>query len=245
MQGLDPGVCFARLLVSIEDQRAAEPMSYLIIFRGLAFLGVLIALLFGSAGRWDLPFFWAYIGVNVVLGLIGSVTVDPGLQQERWHPAARNREFWLMAFVGGPLYLGHFVVAGLDAGRFHWSDGIGVTTQIAATAVFATGWSLVTWAVIVNRFFSPVVRIQEERGHRLVTSGPYRFVRHPGYIGAIVGFLSGPLLLGSWWALVPAGVLCVGILMRTIAEDRFLHAECAGYAEYAARVRYRLIPGFW
>jgi protein-S-isoprenylcysteine O-methyltransferase Ste14 len=202
-------------------------------------------MLFGSAGRWDLPFFWAYIGVNVLLGLVGSVTVDPGLQQERWRPSARNREFWLMAFAGGPLYVGHFVVAGLDVGRFHWSRGIGVPTQIAATVVFAAGWSLVTWAVIVNRFFSPVVRIQDERGHRLVTSGPYRFVRHPGYTGAIVGLLSGPLLLGSWWALVPAAGLCVGIVTRTIVEDEFLRAELAGYRDYAARVRYRLIPGIW
>ena len=220
-------------------------MSFINALRGLAFLGVLVGLLFGSAGRWDLPFFWAYIAINVLLGLVGSRTVDPGLQEERWHPAARNREFWLMVFVGGPLYLGHFVVAGLDAGRFHWSHGIGIATQIAATVAFATGWSLVTWAVIVNRFFSPVVRIQEERGHQLVTSGPYRFVRHPGYIGAIVGFLSGPLLLGSWWALVPAAMLCVGIVMRTIAEDRFLRAEFVGYANYAARVRFRLIPGIW
>lgn len=220
-------------------------MSFINVLRGLAFLGVLIALLFGSAGRWDLPFFWAYIGVNVLLGVVGSVTVDPGLQQERWHPAARNREFWLMVFGGGPLYLGQFVVAGLDAGRFHWSHGIGVPVQLAATLVFAAGWSLVTWAVIVNRFFSPVVRIQEERGHRLVTSGPYRFVRHPGYIGAVLAFLSGPLLLGSWWALVPAAALCVAVLLRTIAEDRLLRAEFSGYAGYAARVRFRLIPGIW
>jgi protein-S-isoprenylcysteine O-methyltransferase Ste14 len=220
-------------------------MSFINALRGLAFLGVLVGLLFGSAGRWDLPFFWAYIGVNALLGLVGSLTVDPGLQEERWHPAARTREFWLMLFVGGPLYLAQLVVAGLDAGRFHWSHGIGVTTQIAATAAFTTGWSLVTWALIVNRFFSPVVRIQEERGHRLVTSGPYQFVRHPGYIGAIVGFLSGSLLLGSWWALVPAATLCVGIVMRTIAEDRFLRAEFLGYADYTARVRFRLIPGIW
>jgi protein-S-isoprenylcysteine O-methyltransferase Ste14 len=220
-------------------------VSLINIIRGVAYLGALAALLFGSAGRWDLPFFWAYIGVNVLLGLFGSVAVDPGLQQERWHPAKLNHEFLRMLFIGGPLYVGHLVVAGLDVGRFHWSDGFNVPIQLVATAVFAAGWGLVTWAVIVNRFFSPVMRIQEERGHHLITSGPYRFVRHPGYAGAIVGFLSAPLLLGSWWSLVTVSPLCLFIVMRTIAEDRFLHAEFAEYSAYAARVRCRLIPGIW
>jgi protein-S-isoprenylcysteine O-methyltransferase Ste14 len=220
-------------------------MSSINIVSGIAYLGILAALMFGSAGRFDLPFFWAYIGVNVLLGLTGSFAVDPGLTQERWHPAARNREFWLMVFVGGPLYVGHLVVAGLDAGRFHWSHGFNVPIQLAATAAFAAGWALVTWAAVVNRFFSPVVRVQEERGHHLITSGPYRYLRHPGYTGSIVGFLSGPVLLGSWWALVPAVPLALFIVKRTIAEDRFLHAELAGYAEFAARVRCRLIPGIW
>lgn len=220
-------------------------MSFINLLSGFAYIGVLAALLFGSAGRWDLPFFWAYIGVNVLLGLAGSVAVDPGLTQERWHPASRNREFWLMVFFGGPLYVGHLVVAGLDAGRFHWSHGLGVSIQLVATAAFAAGWALVSWAVIVNRFFSPVVRIQAERGHHLITSGPYRLVRHPGYTGAIVGFLSGPMLLGSWWALLPAAALALFIVIRTSSEDRFLHVALAGYADYAARVRYRLIPGVW
>jgi len=220
-------------------------VSVINIIRGVAYLGVLAALLFGPAGRWDLPFFWAYIGVNVLLGLFGSGKVDPGLAQERWHPAKRNREFWLMVVVGGPLYVGHLIVAGLDAGRLHWSNGFSVPIQLAATVVFAGGWGLVTWAVIVNRFFSPVMRIQEERGHHLITSGPYRFVRHPGYTGAVVGLLSGPLLLGSWWSLATVFPLCVFIVMRTSAEDRFLHTELADYAGYASRVRYRLIPGIW
>jgi protein-S-isoprenylcysteine O-methyltransferase Ste14 len=220
-------------------------MSCVNVVRGFAFLGMLAVLLFGSAGRLDLPFFWAYIGINIALGLIGSVIVDPGLQQERWHPAEQNREFWLMLFIGGPLYLGHLVVAGLDVGRFNWSPRPGLAIQAAATATFAAGWTLVTWAVAANRFFSPVLRIQEERGHRLVATGPYGLVRHPGYAGAIAGFVSGPLLLGSWWALAPATLLSLMVLKRTITEDRFLRAELAGYAEYARRVQYKLIPGVW
>jgi len=215
------------------------------VLRGLGFLGMLIGLLFGSAGRWDLPFFWAYVGVNAALWLVGFFMADPALQQERWHPAVRNREFWLIVLVGLPLYLAHLIIAGLDAGRFHWSDHVSRGAQIVGLPVLAASWGLAAWAVVVNRFFSPVVRIQTERGHELITAGPYRYVRHPGYAGVIVGFLSGPVVLGSWWALAPTIPLVLLILRRAITEDRFLRAELIGYADYAKRVRYRLVPGVW
>jgi protein-S-isoprenylcysteine O-methyltransferase Ste14 len=212
--------------------------------RGVAFLGLLIGLLFGSAGRWDLPFFWTYVAVNAALALVGLFLVDPALQQERWHPAVRNMEFWFIALVGLPLYLAHFAIAGLDVGRFHWSE-VPRSAQLAGLPVLAASWALVAWAVVVNRFFSPVVRIQTERGHQLITAGPYRYVRHPGYAGAIAAFLSGPVVLGSWWALAPVVPLILLILRRTTIEDRFLRAELTGYLEYAQRVRYRLLPAVW
>jgi len=215
------------------------------LLRGLAALGIIVALLFGSAGRWDLPFFWAFVAVNTAWGVMGLFTVDPGLLEERWHPAVRNREFWFILLVGLPLFLAHLVIAGLDAGRFHWSDPMPPGVRIASLVLLATSWGLTTWAVVVNRFFSPVIRIQLERGHHLVTSGPYQYVRHPGYAGAVVGILSGPLVLGSWWAMAAALPIALMILWRVIAEDRFLHTELAGYVEYAHAVRYRLVPGIW
>jgi protein-S-isoprenylcysteine O-methyltransferase Ste14 len=96
-----------------------------------------------------------------------------------------------------------------------------------------------------NRFFSAIVRIQKERGHTVVTTGPYRIVRHPGYLGAILHSFALPLLLGSVWGLMPAAVVVVGILVRTIVEDRVLRAQLEGYPEYARRVRFRLLPGVW
>src|SRR5919201_556454 len=194
------------------------------VLRSLAALGLLVGVLLGSAGRWDLPFFWAYIAILAGLGSMGSFTVDPALREERWHPAVRNREYWLMVLVGLPLYASHFIVAGLDAGRFHWSE-VSRSAQMAAVPVFAASWAIVVWAVTVNRFFSPVVRIQTERGHHLIASGPYRCVRHPGYSGAIAAFLSGPVVLGSWWALALILPLLLLIIRRMIIEDRFLKAE--------------------
>jgi protein-S-isoprenylcysteine O-methyltransferase Ste14 len=200
--------------------------------------------LFVSAGRWDLPFFWAYVGVNLALMAALAAGVDPELMEERWHPAAERRQLLPLVLIGMPLYVGHLVIAGLDVGRYHWSQtrpGV----QIAALALFAASWALVDWAMVANRFFSSVVRIQTERGHQVVTAGPYRYVRHPGYVGGIVGFVAGPVVLGSWWALAPLAPIVLFVLWQTAAEDRFLRAELPGYASYAERVRYRLLRGIW
>jgi protein-S-isoprenylcysteine O-methyltransferase Ste14 len=117
--------------------------------------------------------------------------------------------------------------------------------QAAALAGFAAGLGLSLWAMSANRFFSPVVRIQAERGHRLVSSGPYARLRNPGYTGLIVASLCGGVALGSWWSLVPLAPFVGMFLWRTAMEDRFLHEGLEGYAGYANRVRYRLVPGLW
>jgi protein-S-isoprenylcysteine O-methyltransferase Ste14 len=208
-------------------------------------VALMIVALFGSAGRWDLPFFWAYVAVNVAIGTTGAFVVDAELQQERWRPAARNREFWVMLAGGFVTVVGHWIVAGLDVGRFHWSARVPRVCQVASLIVHAMGWGLVFASLLVNRFFSPVVRIQAERRHHVITTGPYQFVRHPGYAGAIVAFVASPVALGSWWALVPIVPLIGLTAVRLIQEDRFLQRELPGYAGYATEVRYRLIPGVW
>lgn len=215
------------------------------LLRGLAVLGLLVAVLFGSAGRWDLPFFWAYVGLYAALTVAGAFTVDPALQQERWHPAQRDKEFRLMFVVALPFWLAHWVIAGLDVGRFHWSSPLTPDVQMVPLAISLVSWGLVLWAMVVNRFFSPVVRIQTERGHQLITAGPYQYLRHPGYAGAIVALLSSPLALGSRWALAPVLPVVFMIARRASYEDRFLRTHLPGYPEYAARVRYRLLPGVW
>ncbi len=107
------------------------------------------------------------------------------------------------------------------------------------------GFAIFSWAMASNAFFSTVVRVLADRGHTVCSTGPYRFVRHPGYVGAIAQSFSAPLLLGSLWALIPAGLAALFLIVRTALEDRTLHAELDGYRGYAARVRYRLLPGVW
>jgi protein-S-isoprenylcysteine O-methyltransferase Ste14 len=135
-------------------------------------------------------------------------------------------------------------VAGMDV-RFGWTVPLPLALQLAAMGVAALGYALMTWALAVNAFFSKVVRIQEDRGQRVVTRGPYRLVRHPGYVGTIAFELATPIMLGSLWALIP-GVLAASLtVVRTVLEDRTLQQELDGYQEYARHVPHRLLPGVW
>ncbi len=142
----------------------------------------------------------------------------------------------------GPLAV--WIVAGLDE-RFGWSAPFAPWVQVVALVAVALSYLLGNWAMVANRYFSSVVRIQEDRGHTVVSGGPYRFVRHPAYTGSLFGTLAMAIALGSWWALIPAGVDAVGLIVRTGLEDRTLQAELPGYANYARQTRYRLFPGIW
>jgi protein-S-isoprenylcysteine O-methyltransferase Ste14 len=146
--------------------------------------------------------------------------------------------------VVGISILAQYVVAGLDV-RNGWSAGIGLPVQIGMLGVILLGHGLVVWATASNAYFSQIVRVQTERGHRVASGGPYRIVRHPSYIGVILVYIATALALGSWWALIPGGVCAVLMVVRTALEDRTLLAELPGYTEYAEQTRYRLIPGLW
>jgi protein-S-isoprenylcysteine O-methyltransferase Ste14 len=159
------------------------------------------------------------------------------------HKGTKGWDRWLVGFLIS-LMVSILPVAALDDGRFHWSHapwwvcGIGYVMLIA-------GLAGTTWAEAVNKFFEPTVRIQTDRGHTVIDTGPYAIVRHPGYAFGILVFLGIPLALGSFWALIPAVVSCLLLVVRTVLEDRTLQNELPGYEEYAQRVRYRLVPGVW
>jgi protein-S-isoprenylcysteine O-methyltransferase Ste14 len=163
--------------------------------------------------------------------------------RRRVHPETKRWD----KFVIGLLFLAMFaipLVAGVDDGRLHWSNMSWLLVGLGYLLLI-TGWIGVAWAETANPFFEPGVRIQTERGHHVIDTGPYAIVQHPGYVAACVMFAGFALSLGSWWALIPAGVGSLVLVLRTVWEDRTLHVELPGYATYATRVRFRLIPGVW
>jgi protein-S-isoprenylcysteine O-methyltransferase Ste14 len=209
----------------------------------LGLFGVMAGTFFGSAGRRDLPLAWGCLGVYAAFMVVAQLVMDPELRRERMKPAPGGIDRhirWAML----PFMVGYWVVAGLDI-RWHGSESIPRGWQWLGLAGLAASLGLALWALTQNRFFSPVVRVQTERGHHLITSGPYRLLRHPGYLGGAASALCGAIALGSWWALLPAAGVAGVLVRRTVLEDRFLHRELAGYKEYARVVRYRLLPGLW
>ena len=212
------------------------------------FMVMQAALLFGGAGRLDWPWAWVYIGVSLATLAVGGAIMlrtSPETIAERGRPGGTRgwdkvvTGVWLVAaFLALPL------VAGLDA-RLGWTHALSAGWHVAGAVVLAVGYGLSIWAMRTNAYFSTAVRIQSERGHAVCSSGPYRYVRHPGYVGYALQYLAMPFLLGSLWALLPWLAATISMVIRTALEDRMLHAELPGYQEYAQQVRYRLIPGIW
>ena len=204
---------------------------------------VIALVLFGAAGRLDIPMFWLYLAVVAAVSAGGLFLIEEDLARERTRPGGRplGPKYLIIAL----LCLAHWAIAGLDRGRFHWSDGVPVALRLGALVLFAAASALVLWAMHVHRFFSSVVRIQRDRGHHVISGGPYRWVRHPGYAAALPATVASGLALCSWLA-TAVGLLGVPlILWRATVEDRVLHAQLPGYQDYARHVRWRLLPGVW
>jgi protein-S-isoprenylcysteine O-methyltransferase Ste14 len=228
----------------------AEPGTRTLVRRRVVQLGVFVlvqaAVLFLVSGDPGWTNAWVYLGSYVgLIALTALVVRDPELFAERAR-LKKGAKGWdkVIGVFFAIFGLGLLVVAALDR-RFGWSPSTPIALVVSGLAVFLAGFGLATWAMASNRFFSSVVRIQADRGHTVATGGPYRFVRHPGYAGFIAGSFGAALLLGSRWALLPALLSAVLLVVRTVLEDRTLRAELPGYAEYAARVRHRLLPHVW
>lgn len=223
--------------------RLSFPRLLFSVSAALLFATLLAMILFLVAGRFDLPWFWAFVAMYALMASFSFSLLDVGLIKERWRASREEPD---TALVCGKVFsIVHLVIAALDVGRFHWSSPMPVVVQVSGFVLFALSAAAAVWAMVVNPFFSAVVRIQEDRGHRLITDGPYRFVRHPGYVVISIMLLASGLALGSWWSLVPMAALMPLIVRRTALEDRFLHKHLDGYPEYSQWVRYRLIPGIW
>jgi protein-S-isoprenylcysteine O-methyltransferase Ste14 len=230
---------------------ADRQMSTARIVIGLVLLSAIFPLmLFPFAGRWDWGVGWALVGMMAAATLLSRLLllrVHPDLIDERASSLdAENAKPWdkLLAPAMGLTPLLVLAVAGLDQ-RFGWSPPFGPGLELIGLLLVALGYAIATWAMLSNRFFSGVVRIQTERGHEVVDSGPYRFVRHPGYAGSLLAGIGFPLALSSMWAWLALLLVLVVTVVRTRLEDETLRQELPGYDAFSARTRFRLLPGVW
>jgi len=218
-------------------------MRYILLI--LCLEGAILSILLGVAGRYDLPWCWALAATHALCMGAYVWAMDPDLRRERLQPGGDDHAYdrWFrLAII--PLVLIHLVVAGLDL-RLGWTGSLPPLVHAAGLMMLAAALLLAAWAVRTNRFFSSVVRIQSDRGHHVITGGPYRFVRHPGYLGMLAGAAGGAIAMGSWWSLLPLLPLVVVVAARAWCEERMLMQSLEGYADYAQSVRFRLLPGVW
>jgi protein-S-isoprenylcysteine O-methyltransferase Ste14 len=220
-----------------------------LLLQNLIWIGAMAVLLFVPAGTLHWPAAFVFLGTIAVLGVAGGLwlaRIDPALLAERMRPMmqddqpAADKKFMLAFGVAALVW---FLAIGLDR-RYQASD--------MPWALQALGWAMllgctgfIMWVMRENSFAAPVVKLQTERGHRVISSGPYAFVRHPMYSGTILFFVGAPLLLGSWWGVALSPMFAVLFAIRSGIEERALLEGLPDYADYAARVRYRLIPGLW
>lgn len=219
------------------------------VFLGLMALPVFFALfMFLPAGTWAWTKGWLFI--LVICGIVAGIflylwRVNPEvlIARSHTHEGTKRWDKILLGFYF-PTVWAIVPVAAFDDGRFQWSS-LPWWVCVVGYALLLLGVGITTWAEGVNKFFEPTVRIQTERGHRVIDTGPYAIVRHPGYVGGFFTGIGMALSLGSLWALLPAGLACLLLILRTQWEDQTLQEELEGYKEYTQRVRFKLIPGVW
>lgn len=221
------------------------------IIRLLVLMVMMLAVLFLSAGRLNWWEAWAYVGQTLFVLIFSRLVMilkNPDTALERSEAAQKEDvKTWdktLMPLTALYLPLVSWLVAGLDE-RFSWSPDLPDYVKIIALAVIFLGSMIGTWAMLANRFFSSHVRIQTDRGHNVVSSGPYRILRHPGYAGAVLSWIAAPVFFSSIWVVIPTVLAILTVILRTSLEDRTLQEELPGYKEYTSKVRYRLVPGIW
>ncbi len=229
-------------------QRKFSKTTIIYIFRALLSVSIGCLLFFLGAGTWNIFRGWIYFILAAIIVLVSNVIVavnNPGLLDQRSKLQKGTKvwdKLWLFTFMLFFLY-GMAFIAGYDIGRL--GNEIGGASLYIGLSSFMISAAITTWAMSVNKFFEASVRIQEERGHYVISKGPYGFVRHPGYAGMIFWAIGFPLAVGSMLALYTGLGLILALALRTFFEDRTLQRELEGYPEYTAKVKYRLIPFIW
>jgi len=228
------------------DENISIIVKIQVIVRAILFLGIMFAVLFISAARWDYWYGWTYFILFVYVYLFNWILIPSDLLKERLKPGPGTKKWdYVFHAFHFPLTYTIPLVAALDGGRYHWTGEFPLWIKVIAFAVIFLGYSLEILSVWTNRYFSSTVRIQKDRGHFVIDKGPYAFIRHPGYAASIISSFCIAIGLNSLWALIPAGLYVLLFITRTVLEDNTLQKELPGYADYAARVKYRLLPGVW
>ncbi|WP_158502167.1 isoprenylcysteine carboxylmethyltransferase family protein [Vitiosangium sp. GDMCC 1.1324] len=226
------------------EKKRALPQSLLVTLSLL----VMGALIFLSAGRLDWRGGWIFAGLVVFsLAVNGFATrvLNPALREERWKEREDTKPFdRIITNTYLAMLLTMTVVGGLDNGRFGWTS-MPAWCEPAGVILHVLGQLPMLWAFISNPHLETTVRVQKDREHKVISTGPYRFVRHPMYLGLLMMLVAWPLVFGSLWAYVPASIAMAAFILRTALEDRTLQRELPGYEEYTRRTRYRLVPGLW
>ncbi len=202
-------------------------------------------ILFIAAGTPSWKWAWAVMLLSVFLLMINWIVLPAELIEERGRKK-ENVKKWdkmITSIISFQVIL-MFVFSGLDH-RFDWTGDVPIIINIAGLASIFLGSLLFTWSMVANRFFSTLVRLQIDRQHTVATGGPYKYVRHPGYLGYITFTLATPVALGTFWGLIFSGITCILLIVRTALEDATLKKELPGYAEYTENVKYKLIPYLW
>ncbi len=214
----------------------------------LALFAVQGLILFLAAGRFDWLWGWLYMALylaGIAVTAVLMFRTSPETIAERADVSGvRGWDRVVGGLFSLTYFFGLLAVAGLDA-RFGWTPELPLVVHLVGAAGFLLGYALFVWAMLSNARFATVARLRSDGEHPVCSSGPYRFVRHPGYSGVIFQSLGSPLLLGSLWALIPGLLSAVFLVVRTVLEDRMLRVELSGYVDYARRVRYRLLPRVW
>lgn len=217
-----------------------------LLFRSIFFLVLMIAITFIGAGRIDYWQGWVFNGLNIIFILLPYFLLPSELIQERLKPGKGMKGWDKIFYIAAvPVFFAILIISAVDGGRFHWEPRIPIFIVIVGIVVYAIGQVIILWAMMVNKFFSSVVRIQKDRNQTVCKDGPYHFVRHPGYLGGILYTTATPFVLGSFWGLIPAVIAVLLLVIRTYLEDETLQRELEGYKEYTNEVRYRLLPGIW
>lgn len=215
------------------------------IFGAVAFMAVIGAIVFISAGTLALPGMWLYLAGAVVVSVAGIFFISPELLAERNRPGPGAESDRLFMIGSGVLWLAYYPLAGLDVGRWHITSPLPTWLMVLGFIGYVASMVWIIWSMAANKFLSTMIRVQREREHTVATGGPYQFVRHPAYAGAILFGVCGALAMGSLVAALPMLVWAVLLAQRTAREEAVLKAQLEGYSTYMEKVRYRLIPGVW